>query len=52
MTVLYNIYNDGRLIGPNKTLRQIKQLFGDVVADMLRVSGSTTYGKYQIVKKV
>ena len=50
MTVLYDIYNNGRLIGPNKTLRQIRQLFGDVVADMIKVSGSATYGKYQFVK--
>ena len=55
MTVLYDIYNNGRLIGPNKTLRQIRQLFGDGVAAMLhamlQTSGSVTYEKYQIVKK-
>ena len=50
MTVTYDIYDDGRLIGPKKTIRQIRQLFGDVVADMLKVSGSATYGKYQFVK--
>ena len=50
MTVTYDTYADGRLIGPKKTIRQIRQLFGDVVADMLKVSGSTTYGKYQFVK--
>ena len=43
-------YDDGRLIGPKKTIRQIRQLFGDVVADMLKISGSATYGKYQFVK--
>lgn len=43
MTVLYDIYNNGRLIGPNKTLRQIRQLFGDGVAAMLQTSGSVTY---------
>ena len=51
MTVLYDIYDNGRLIGPNKTLRQIRQLFGDGVAAMLQASGSVTYEKYQIVKK-
>ena len=51
MTVLYDIYNNGRLIGPNKTLRQIRQLFGDGVAVMLQTSGSVTYEKYQIIKK-
>ena len=51
MTVFYDIYNNGRLIGLNKTLRQIRQLFGDGVAIMLQTSGSVTYEKYQIVKK-
>ena len=51
MTVLYDIYNNGRLIGPNKTLRQIRQLFGDGVAVMLQTSGTVTYEKYQIIKK-
>ena len=51
MTVLYDIYNNGRLIGPNKPLRQIRQLFGDGVAIMLQTSGSETYEKYQIIKK-
>lgn len=52
MTVLYDIYDNGRLIGPNKTLRQIRQLFGDGVAVMLQASGAVTYEKYRIVKKV
>lgn len=51
MTVLYDIFNNGRLIGPNKTLRQIRQLFGDGVAVMLQTSGTVTYEKYQIIKK-
>ena len=52
VTVLYDIYDNGRLIGPNKTLRQIRQLFGDGVAVMLQASGAVTYEKYRIVKKV
>lgn len=51
MTVLYDIYDNGRLIGPNKTLRQIRQLFGEGVAVMLQTSGSVTYEKYRIIKK-
>ena len=51
MTVLYDIYDSGRLIGPNKTLRQIRQLFGAGVAAMLQAPESVTNEKYQIVKK-
>lgn len=50
MTVTYDIYDDGRLIGPKKTIRQIRQLFGEGVAAMLQASGSVNYEKYQIVK--
>ena len=49
MTVLYDIYDNGRLIGPNKTLRQIRQLFGEGVAVMLQGSGAVRYEKYRIV---
>ena len=51
MTVLYDIYDNGRLIGPNKTLRQIRQLFGEGVAVMLQASGAVTYEKYRNIKK-
>ena len=51
MTVLYDIYDNGRLIGPNKTLRQIRQLFGEGVAVMLQASVASPYEKYRIIKK-
>lgn len=49
---LYDIYDmdQGKLIGPRKSIRQIIQLFGFNVARMLQKEGKTTYGKYRIEK--